>query len=503
MKKLTAVLIALIMALSVCNFTVFASSEALPESSHNYPDNCFDEWNYTYPEEVKALLVTFSEDTYVEKYNAFIPFIDVKSAAVETNANVINIFDFKRGDYIAVYDGSDELIGTYEGDELAGKTVFVKGNSFSVILSSDSSVNYYGFKVTDVVPCPDEDLTEITYYPGTHPGEAYSKLYYKGDAAELDYSFNGNYYDDSDDLFCGWALSENGEVCYEGGADVALTGEDLSLYAIWCGALLGSDEIFYFSNSSWYFDVDGNDAYYMTADDYHMMQLNLYKNWGIGPIPAPIVSIVLTQYPSWEFRGSCYGMSAVTALQHYGYIDVLSLQNADCLYDMDVDEELISYINYYQSQAASSYLTENVALDPGSLVYKQAMKTMYDEVASGKIVLFTFYQGTPFVTVGHTVLMVGAYTNADGEHVLLAYDCNRPSRYHSANYPQFVIAEDYSSISYDDEELGAINWTSDFDHFKSFDIEGKGSPIDWYKELFRHILQMFKNFFEMFRFLFK
>ena len=174
MKKIVSLVLVLVLCFSVTVLSVQAA-EVLPESSHDYENNYFNEWNYTYPQDTKAILVTFSEDTWVEAYSNIIPFIDVKALPADVSGNIINIFPQKRGDYIAVYGGDGELIGTYDGDELAGKTLFIRGNTFSVILSTDSSVTGYGFKVTDVSPCPEEDLYEITYVTDA---EEYTKIYY-------------------------------------------------------------------------------------------------------------------------------------------------------------------------------------------------------------------------------------------------------------------------------------------------------------------------------------
>ena len=53
-------------------------------------------------------------------------------------------------DYITIYDGEGSYVDEYYGDELAGKEVIVRGNGFRIHMYSDSEVEDWGFKVTDV-----------------------------------------------------------------------------------------------------------------------------------------------------------------------------------------------------------------------------------------------------------------------------------------------------------------------------------------------------------------
>ena len=111
--------------------------------------------------------------------------------------------------------------------------------------------------------------------------------------------------------------------------------------------------------------------------------------------------------------------------------------------------------------------------------------------------MFSFDSGSPrklFPT--HTVLITGAYTNTKGEHILIAYDNNIPSIFHSSEkiVSGFVISEDWSEfheLMYPDIEMGSIQWTDDFSHFRSFDINGKGPVLAWYQSFFRHIANIF------------
>lgn len=91
------------------------------ESSHNYENNCDGTWIISKPN-ADYITITFSSATETE-----------------------------RGwDYIYIYDMDDNLIGQYSGTELASQTITVTGNIVKIRLTSDSSVNKYGFAVSDI-----------------------------------------------------------------------------------------------------------------------------------------------------------------------------------------------------------------------------------------------------------------------------------------------------------------------------------------------------------------
>ncbi|MBR5535247.1 MAG: hypothetical protein IKU60_01230 [Clostridia bacterium] len=54
-------------------------------------------------------------------------------------------------DYIYIYDMNDNLIGTYTGDELSGKTINILGNTVKIRLVTDSKGNAYGYKTTSII----------------------------------------------------------------------------------------------------------------------------------------------------------------------------------------------------------------------------------------------------------------------------------------------------------------------------------------------------------------
>lgn len=119
-----------------------------PRSPHPYENNYNKTQSYTCPDKnTKAMEVTFSDSCRTEE----------------------------KYDVVSIYDGDSKLVGSYSGRELAGRTMIIDGNSFSVNLKSDRSKNYYGYAVTKVTPltgdsavCPES----------THPYNNYENSEY-------------------------------------------------------------------------------------------------------------------------------------------------------------------------------------------------------------------------------------------------------------------------------------------------------------------------------------
>ena len=119
-----------------------------PRSPHPYENNYNKTQSYTCPDKnTKAMEVTFSDSCRTEE----------------------------KYDVVSIYDGDSKLVGSYSGRELAGRTMIIDGNSFSVNLKSDRSQNYYGYAVAKVTPltgdsavCPES----------THPYNNYENSEY-------------------------------------------------------------------------------------------------------------------------------------------------------------------------------------------------------------------------------------------------------------------------------------------------------------------------------------
>ena len=96
-------------------------TENLPESKHNYENNTSEEYVLEYPD-ADTISITFDEQFKTEtKY-----------------------------DYLMVYDRDGNEIAKYQGSEPAGQTYTLNGDYIKLNFNSDSSTNYYGFKITKV-----------------------------------------------------------------------------------------------------------------------------------------------------------------------------------------------------------------------------------------------------------------------------------------------------------------------------------------------------------------
>lgn len=109
------------------------ATENLPESEHNYSNNCDVSYYYT-DEGANSLVLLFSSNTVTE-----------------------NTYD-----KIYIYDKSEKLLGTYTGNSLAGKSVTVSGDTVRIRLTSDSSVVKYGFSLDSITSYFDHLLIPMT-----------------------------------------------------------------------------------------------------------------------------------------------------------------------------------------------------------------------------------------------------------------------------------------------------------------------------------------------------
>ena len=91
------------------------------QSNHPYDNDCDQTWTIHRDGAVR-IDVTFTEDTYTES-------------------------DY---DYIYIYDGDDELVGSYSGDELSGTKITVNSDTVKIRLTSDSSNTEYGFALDKI-----------------------------------------------------------------------------------------------------------------------------------------------------------------------------------------------------------------------------------------------------------------------------------------------------------------------------------------------------------------
>lgn len=449
--------------------------------------------DYTAPEGTPGIYVTFDENTRTE---AFVGDVELPEDG-DVTVNEVLDGDVWAGDYFAVWAG-DELVGTYDGDELAGQTLYIPGASYSVDLVTKGAADY-GFGVKTVIPLPIFGNICVTYHDGFG---AASYDYFSDDDETVELS--DRFWLDPEEhdrlALAGWATEEGGKAVYAPGQEIPAEDADgLELWAVWTKVALGKDEIFSFNNyAGYYVNDERGEKYYMSKEDYRLLQLNIYKLYlGAAIVPAIGYSIAVAVDVNKEWGGSCYGMIVVTALQHMGKIDMLSMQNVSSVSELEPDDELISFINYYHVQQNCSWITENKGYKNMQAMYRTQLKNMCDELRAGKMVQFGYYHESTltFKSVsGHSVLLVGIYDAPDGSHVAIAYDANKPWNYEPGNYrTRYIISPDYSEVTntYGDEIVD-IKWQSNFEQFEPFDRDGFGDVRSWYERLIEHILEVFK-----------
>ena len=141
MKRVLSLLLAIALVLGcapVIPFAAFATEGAnnivkvdaalYPESEHEYGSFLNESQVFSFPGAEK-LVVTFSEATYVEE-----------------------TFDF-----LYLYDAAGEQVAVYTGMEAAGTTVEIIGDTFTITLISDGSVQFYGYSFASIVAYMSED----------------------------------------------------------------------------------------------------------------------------------------------------------------------------------------------------------------------------------------------------------------------------------------------------------------------------------------------------------
>ena len=94
-----------------------------------------ESWNYEHSIQAYGLRLVFGEDT-----------------ETESKYDTITITDS---------DGNET---EYDGDELSGGTVILRGSTFTISLSTDSSVTRYGFSFTEIT-----GLTQAEYEAESSP----------------------------------------------------------------------------------------------------------------------------------------------------------------------------------------------------------------------------------------------------------------------------------------------------------------------------------------------
>ena len=495
-----------------------AAADAYPESGHDYRNNADETWEYVYPGEARQLYVTFSEETAFAASWVGYSYLEEGQITEEALREFAeNGYYFPNDDdRLYIYDNTGALYGSYTGWELSGVTLCLPGDRFTLELVTDEAGTDYGFSIDRISTDLPESLALVNYrvdgavYPVTAPAGEYITL----DPAFM-LTQHGDY------MLTGWwttggrSWNYNADRWSWDGTEtdlVAEPGATYNFYPVLCRIGMRAEEVYSFTNSDDVFDG----GYYYTDNDYFRNIGNWMAAYGVTPfmpVAAAGLLVMAVYWPTLDFAGSCTGFPITELLQHYGKIDLLSAQGASSLSELEPTEELLSKINVYNNNAVACHLVNNVAIDPGSEGYTAQLKKLYATLAEGTPVYFEFYPGGEHpmkiiatgdveaaksfwdATGAHGILLTGAYTAADGSHVLIACDCNS-TNYVNGGCDVVTINADFTEIEYGGTLYG-FSWNDDMSQFDSFRLEGVSNPLAWHIAFFRHIVDTLKQIFAL------
>ena len=110
----------------------YTTPDNVLESYHNYENNLDGKTYEKTIDDASMLRLTFNNDTY-----------------------------FESSDWISIYyksfDGEENLMGRYTGDELRTKELFIPSNNVKIMLYTDGAISYYGFR------CEVESISDVQY----------------------------------------------------------------------------------------------------------------------------------------------------------------------------------------------------------------------------------------------------------------------------------------------------------------------------------------------------
>lgn len=481
----------------------------------------------------------------------------MKSIAEEgcyVKGDSIVIYD-GNGELYGVYTG-DELAGetlyipgtgfeiTLESDSSVNGYGF-KINSISDVLrdENNATVNYiiddktytFVYNVGEIIPL---NLNFCFYHTGNKAivgwkTEDGRKMFYHNGVPSAQFSFpctertdeSGNVYYEygegelADEISLPgitWRYYSSYYDAYElwfAGTEIIAENKVYNFYPIYCNLGLTSEEVFSFVNSSYVFNKDLN-GYVYTRDVFAHQLIDWTATFGFTPFmpAAAIVNTFLMAYwPTSHFSGSCCGFPIAAMLQHYGKIDLLSEQGVESVSELEPTEEIQSVINFYNNSAVACHLINHQAFNPGTLEYSYQLKALYETLEKGIPVYFEFYpySQAPINSIkdflnpfsknndisleAHGILLSGAYTDNDGNHVILAWD-NNSSKYSNGYADTLVINKDFTSITFFGYggRLNGFEWNESIDQFASFPTKGIPNPFAWHIAFFKHIFEIIK-----------
>lgn len=503
MKKFKALLSSVLALVLLCSCIVLPANaqQILPESEHRYTNNFYGEWDYTYSnKDAEGIFVTFSENTYTEDSGSYKDIYFDGDEDITIEDVLEEGLQSKIGDIISIYDSKQNLIGVYQGDELAGATVYVPDSSFKITLITDGSLTAYGFKVTNVTDEIPEDAIILRYH--MPDGSIRSDIGYEyGKNPTINEDFD--HIISGDEAIIGWTFPDGEDLYYASNYDISIGLAGVyDLYAISTPVQLRPTDVYGFTNSHEYFDFDG-DKYYMTKEHLLRFISSTCLAGGATPLalPAAILSTVIVSYSELglEWLGACVGFANTVCLQKKGIIDVVSTQpGATCVRDLKPTPELISLLNYYNAHAATMFLPKDKAFKPGSKEYTRQLEKLVNSALDGNLILLELVPvGTELsdtVAAYHGIVITGAYKCPDGDYALLYYDENDKSYADEGRCNTLYVSADFSEIYYNNL---MIFWTDSFEEYRSIDLDiKKANSFSMLIEYFKHIIELIREWFD-------
>jgi len=486
-KRIISALLSVLMLSLMMIMPVNAGTD-LPESKHDYENNSYEHWHYEYEGNAKGLYVTFSGKTSFSEGGYFCDahpdgciYDDMMDEYYEDPCDEESKFHTISDMLYITYGNDDNGILGFIGKELSGRTIYIPCTSFDIILYSDDYSTDYGFKITRIASTLPKGETAYRYNFGN--GETFIEVAYGETYLNEDIE---NYIVDGEAII-GWETKEGEEFYFFDEKALPDGSGIIDLYPITTPVSLQPEDVYSFTNSRDHMLVNGENKIYFTDEDkarLHESITNISKGNYLSLLGS-IMNLVFKNYDQWKFPGACIGFANTVCLQKHGIIDVVSTQEgAECVRDLVPDEELISYINYYNAHSATTLLPKNKGLFPGTKEYTRQVKNLVESVREGNTVLFEFYPTgtTSPIEEYHGIVFTGTYTLPDGRHVLLYYDEN--SYDYSLGFAGSVtVAADYSTIE-GHYENSVFFWSDDFEYYKSVDINGEfdNDGTNYYKD---------------------
>lgn len=335
-----------------------------------------------------------------------------------------------------------------------------------------------------------------------------------------------------DRILVGWT-SDSGNAYYydntefwrsDGTTDLILQKDEVCvLHPIWCPIAVRKEEVFSFTNSESVFNAD-LDGYLFTREQFLRILPNWFFTFALSPF-APVAALFCTFYlfiwPTFPFYGSCCGFPISVMLQREGKLDLLSGQGVWNVCELEPDDCIQSTINYYNIHAVAAMPTNHIGLVPGTEEYQKQLHALYDTLESGNPVYFELYGDGQhllrrFLTnpvdmlrdfddlTAHGVLLTGAYTDGNGNHILIMYDSNS-MKYVNGSCDILYINPDFTQIcsSYawglEDNALNGFTWNDDFGQFDAFKTKGLSDPFAWHIRFLRNLPSLVRQIAPLYR----